>query len=68
VVILKSPKHLKTRSNELIAKAVEIAGRRRETLSSLRNALERRDDQGALALARQYCGLTDEKTQSNRVN
>jgi hypothetical protein len=54
-------------TTELIAKAVEIAGKRRQTLSALRDALDRHDDQRALQLARKYCGLANDK-KSNRVN
>jgi hypothetical protein len=54
-------------AGELIAKAVEIASRRRQTLLLLRSALESGDERGALELARKYCGLTNDK-KSDRFN
>lgn len=54
-------------TDELIAKAVEIAGKRAQTLSALREALDRNDDEKALQLARKYCGLTNDE-KSNRAN
>jgi hypothetical protein len=54
-------------AGELIAKAVEIASRRRQTLSQLRSALESGDERRALELARKYCGLTNDE-KSDRVN
>jgi hypothetical protein len=39
--------------------ALEIAGRRRETLEQLRAALEKGDDTQALGVARALCGVVD---------
>lgn len=54
-------------NSALIAEALEIAQKRRETLEQMRAALKRGDDVEALKQARILCGLTDEK-QGNRVN
>jgi hypothetical protein len=51
----------------LVDAAIEIACKRRKTLNRLRAALEIHDDAEALRVARELCGLEDEKT-GNRVN
>jgi hypothetical protein len=47
--------------------ALEIAGKRRETLEQLRAALEKGDDTQALRVARALCGVEDVR-ESRRVN
>jgi hypothetical protein len=42
--------------------ALEISRRRRDILERLREALTKNNTDEALALARQYCGLEDTKT------
>lgn len=50
----------------LIDAALEIAGRRRETLARLREALKAGDGPKVLRLAGELCGLDDEQ-QSHRA-
>ena len=45
----------------LIDAALEISRERREILMKLREALDSGDESRALGLARQLCGLDDEK-------
>jgi hypothetical protein len=52
--------------SEIITAAVDIARRRRAVLDQMREAFEHGDDDKALKLARNLCGLNNEK--SNRVN
>lgn len=42
--------------------ALEISERRRETLATMKEALERGDSQEALEYARQLCGIEDEES------
>jgi hypothetical protein len=46
--------------------ALEIASRRCETLSRLRDALERKNDPEALRIARELCGVYE--PEGDRVN
>jgi hypothetical protein len=50
---------------ELVSAALEIAGRRKATLESMRRALESGDNGTALRFARQLCGLESENTERN---
>jgi len=50
---------------ELVNAALEIAGRRRAVLESMRRALESGDDGTALQFARQLCGLESESVERN---
>lgn len=52
---------------ELVERALEISAKRRETLERLRAALEQSDDIKALQIARELCGVTNEK-ESDRVD
>jgi hypothetical protein len=52
--------------SEVITAAVDIARRRRAVLDQMREAFEHGDDNKVLTLARNLCGLNNEK--SNRVN
>ena len=45
---------------------LEVARQRKAILNDMRNALESGDNEGVEKLARQLCGLSDEK--SNRTN
>jgi hypothetical protein len=47
--------------------ALEIAGKRRETLARLRIALEQGNNAQALNIARELCGLDDEQ-ESDRTH
>jgi hypothetical protein len=51
----------------LVSAALEIARKREQTLSDLRQALESGNDRVALSLARKIVGLEDEQT-SHPVN
>jgi hypothetical protein len=50
----------------IVDAAVEISERRRETLATMKEALERGDSEEALEYARQLCGIDDEE--SDRTN
>jgi hypothetical protein len=45
----------------LVDAALEIARKRKETLTDLRKALEVNDSEGALKLARKLCGLEEQE-------
>ena len=47
--------------------ALEISRERRETLANLRSALESGNDNEALKLAKELCGLTDEKKSPRNI-
>lgn len=48
--------------------AVEIASQRGKLLSQIKSALDSGDDQAALALMREYVGITADEKSSNRTN
>jgi hypothetical protein len=53
----------------IIDAAIEISVKRREALSRLRDALERGDNELALELAKQLCGMeSNDEQKNNRID
>jgi hypothetical protein len=55
-------------AESLYTAALNIAQERRDKLMRLRGALTSNDDQGALGLARELCGLGDDNEKRNRTH
>ena len=53
--------------NEIISAALAIAEERSTMLAKIRDLLEAGDDQKAIPLMKQYCGMSDDE-KGNRTN